>query len=307
MAVFELFSKRQKKLKGEIPDVYIYDELPHPLRVQIVHIFKDAFGEAYEPHYNEEIVSFYKHISKGLCREYGLFELVPKLGHTEHAVFEFILKTENIERVLDAVEMAFKIINGYVRKNKSNFSTAGIKPDAAIEELNTRFQEHGVGYQFESNMIIRTDSKVIHTEVVKPALLLLSDKDYSGPQEEFLSAHEHYRQGKNKECLVDCLKSFESVMKTICTKRGWAFNSTDPAKKLLDVLFANGLIPSFMQSQFDGLRALLESGVPTLRNKLAGHGQGVTVASVPNHVASYTLHLTATNILFLVECEKNVP
>ncbi|WP_342350077.1 hypothetical protein, partial [uncultured Nitrospira sp.] len=27
MGIFELFSKRQKKIRGEIPDVYVYEEI----------------------------------------------------------------------------------------------------------------------------------------------------------------------------------------------------------------------------------------------------------------------------------------
>ena len=44
MAIFDLFSKRQKKLRGEAPDVYSYDEIPNALRVQIVHIWQDVLG-----------------------------------------------------------------------------------------------------------------------------------------------------------------------------------------------------------------------------------------------------------------------
>jgi hypothetical protein len=42
MPVFDLFSKRQKRLKGEFPDVYQYEDIPERLRVQIVHIMHDA-------------------------------------------------------------------------------------------------------------------------------------------------------------------------------------------------------------------------------------------------------------------------
>ena len=45
LAIFSLFSKRQKQLRGEIPDVYTYDVIPQPLRVQIVHIWFDALGK----------------------------------------------------------------------------------------------------------------------------------------------------------------------------------------------------------------------------------------------------------------------
>ncbi|WP_390834051.1 DUF7014 domain-containing protein, partial [Calothrix parietina] len=48
----------------------------------------------------------------------------------------------------------------------------------------------------------------------------------------------------------------------------------------------------------------LESGIPTVRNKNAGHGQGSQSIAVPQHFAAYQLHLTASTILFLLEAEK---
>ena len=45
MSVFEIFSKRQKRERGEVPDVYQYEIIPQPLRVQIVHILRDALDE----------------------------------------------------------------------------------------------------------------------------------------------------------------------------------------------------------------------------------------------------------------------
>ena len=95
-------------------------------------------------------------------------------------------------------------------------------------------------------------------------------------------------------------------MKSICTKRGWPHQPTDTAKPLLDVMFKQGLIPSFMQSHFTGLRATLEAGVPTVRNKLGGHGQGTAQVEVPEFLAAYALHLTATNILLLVQADKEM-
>lgn len=61
---------------------------------------------------------------------------------------------------------------------------------------------------------------------------------------------------------------------------------------------------TYIQNQFSSLRILLESGIPTVRNKEGGHGQGAEVSSIPEYLASYTLHLTATNLLFLAECEE---
>ncbi len=45
MKDYELFSKRQKRLRGEVPDVYQYETIPQELRVQVVHIWRDVLGE----------------------------------------------------------------------------------------------------------------------------------------------------------------------------------------------------------------------------------------------------------------------
>jgi hypothetical protein len=66
----------------------------------------------------------------------------------------------------------------------------------------------------------------------------------------------------------------------------------------------NDLIPPLIQSHIGGVRAALESGIPTIRNRLSGHGQGPKIVDVPPHYASYMLHLAATTIQFMVESEK---
>jgi hypothetical protein len=48
----------------------------------------------------------------------------------------------------------------------------------------------------------------------------------------------------------------------------------------------------------------MESGLPTVRNKTSGHGQGPTPIELPAHFVAYSLHLTASNIVFLVEAHK---
>lgn len=71
MAVYELFSKRQKRLRGELPDVYQYEHIPRPLRVQIVHIIRDAMGDPRE----QSTFNSFQLIHNTLCREYGKFAL----------------------------------------------------------------------------------------------------------------------------------------------------------------------------------------------------------------------------------------
>jgi hypothetical protein len=215
MAVFDLFSKRQRRARGEVPDVYTYDDLPQPLRTQILHIIGDAFGA--DGYGTNHACDAYEFVKRTLCRELGVFELIEYPQSDQHSIFNFFLKEQSVERALDVVELCFGIIQRHIKDNWSYLSNTNrrIEPDDAITELNERFKEHGVGYQFESGEIIRVDSQFLHAEAVKPTLTVLRDKAFKGANEEFLKAHEHYRHGRYKECLVDALKAFESTMKTI--------------------------------------------------------------------------------------------
>ncbi|HCZ8414366.1 TPA: hypothetical protein O4D25_003319, partial [Proteus mirabilis] len=121
---------------------------------------------------------------------------------------------------------------------------------------------------------------------------------------EYLSAHEHYRHERYKECLTDCCKSFESMLKAIHEINDWEYKKSDSASKLIKSCFDNELIPSYIQSQFTSLKTMLESGVPTIRNNISGHGQGTENKEVNEELVSYMLHLTATNLLFLADSQK---
>ena len=250
----------------------------------------------------------YEDIHQILCKEYGVFSLGKNEESYYSAIFNYFLRENDHEKCLDVIELSFKVIDTYVRQNRRDFkAAAGVrqKPDDAIEELNTRFKESGIGYQFEAGELIKINSQFIHSEAVKPVLHLLGkDEKYAGANNEFLSAHEHYRHKRYKECLNDCLKSFESLMKAIHEKHSWPYNPNDTSKTLINSCLANKLVPEYFQNQFSSVRLLLESGIPTVRNKRSGHGQGTEVSTVPEHLASYTLHLTATNLLFLAKCEE---
>jgi hypothetical protein len=300
MAVLDIYSKRKKA----IPDVYTYDKIPAPLRAQIVHILRDLFGFRENYDLNGCLKTF-EEIHRLLCREYGLFSLSQNIRDTpDMRVIDFFMNHADHEQVLDTIEVSFRLATRRIFDNSYGPQLRQKAIDDAIVELNARFRALGIGYQYESGEMIRVDSQLIHAEVVKPALVLLATKEYAGANAEFLKAFEHYRKGDTKECLNECLKAFESTMKAICTKRNWTFRATDAAKELIDVCLKNNLIPSLIQSHIGGVRAALESGIPTVRNRLSGHGQGATVVDVPLHYAAYMLHLTATTIQFLVESEK---
>lgn len=306
MAILDIFSKRQARLRGEVPDMYRYDEVPQKLRVQLLHVVKDMLqGGQDRNRCHPQVVSAYELITDVLCREYGVFRLWGK--HYEQRdlpseFFNFVLQTEDHEQVLDAVEVAARFADRATRSwdylGEQDFDA---RVDEALEEMNQRFREHGIGYQYEGGQLLRVDSDLLHAEAVKPALTLLRTKHYEGPREEFLGAYEHYRHGRYEESLTDALKAFESTMKSICDAKKWEYDKGATAKKLVDVCFKNGLIDPFWQTHLSHLQGTLESGIATARNKLGGHGQGAQPRTVPRESVSYVLHMTAATIVFLIE------
>ena len=302
MKFLKLFSERQEEIRGEVPDVYQYETIPQELRFQVIHLWGGAFGEPVRDYLSglsgsSDTAEAYEFIHKTLSYHYGK----PRLGSPRdsdfHSVCNFFLQTKETAKAIDVIELSFQ----YIDQRYSRSS-----PDEAIAELNYWFRQRGVGYQYESGQIIRVDSEFIHSEAIKPALKLLSDSMYKGANAEFLSAHEHYRAKRYEECMNDCLKAFESCIKAICDRRSWIYNKRDTCNRLIAIIFDHKLIPDFMESHFSGLRSALESGVPTLRNNLSGHGDGTEEDPVPEYVAAYTLHLTASNILFLAKANKEM-
>jgi hypothetical protein len=313
MGIFETFTKRQKRLANAgKQDVYQYDELPPAFRVQVIHIWDDAIGYWYVPdgYFGSGKPSpanrFWSLIQSALARELGVFSLTGTPAGPVEQCKSYLLAADTAG-ALDIIELSFRVIDRGVRELDSyQIHHAKIKQDSdsAIEELNGRFQEHGIGYQFVGGILVRLDSQFAHAEVVKPALGLLNAAGFDGPAEEFIGAFEHYRHGRNKEAVAEALKAFESTMKSICAKRKWSHPPTATAKELMKVLFDEGLVPPMLESHFSNLRVAMESGLPTIRNKTSGHGQGPSPVELPAHFAAYSLHLTASNIVFLVEAHK---
>jgi hypothetical protein len=212
---FDIFSKRDTR-RGQPDDVYQYEEIPSPAKVQIVHLWKRAIGDGSEYNRSKEV---YCEICNTLREEYGVFHLCGERNkHISgfNELVAFFLQEKDIKRCLDAIELT-------MRASQRGWRDEGtLRPVKAQHTLNIRLREAAVGYQFDGGEIIRVDSQLIHAEVVKPAIRYLSDPVFRGANDEFMEAHKNYRSGDYKACLVEALKSFESTMKVICQARGWA-------------------------------------------------------------------------------------
>jgi hypothetical protein len=302
---FDTYSKRNSIRSNEL----VYDLISRKLKNQIYHIWELFFrGSNIHKNISQDA---WKEIFDMICSEEG----VKNLYYSEHfaklepqtQVDKYFEELEDTNKILDVVEIIFFIMEvaedlhlksyGYYREITYDFKSC-------IEDLNERFLENNVGYQYLGNKIVKASNHLLHEEVTKRAISFLKEDGFENANEEFIRAQEHFRHDRFIECLNESLKAFESVLKILIKRNGWSYREEDTAKSLIAISLNKRLIPSYLQNSFSGIRTILESSVPTIRNKNSAHGQGPDKVVVPKYLANYMLYLTGSTIIFLVEASS---
>jgi hypothetical protein len=311
MEDYEPFSARQRNLSqtGQTR-IYQYDELPEAFRTQVIYIWRDSAGfyraRAYTV--NRPLASdpvplngFWDTVVNTLSREYGVFAL----GRNEENIQELCeshLLHSDTGQALDIIELTFRLIDSDLRKlSERDRQRRRIRqsPDKAIEELNKRFRQHGIGYRFESGQVIKMSSDHIYEQATAPAIRLLHAQEFTGPSNEFLAAYEHYRHGRYDSAIGEASNALESTIKTIFEKREIPYGKNWTANQLIRKFFETGLIPTYLQSSFENLINAIQ-GLPTIRSKESAHGEGAVPVEIPQYLAEYALNAAAAAILFFV-------
>lgn len=285
MGIYDLFSKRNKPL----PDVFQTTELPPKFRTQVCWIWKDSLlqlgcntGGGYTNPLMQEI-------RNTICREVGR----NSLSNNNRESPEGDLMRALAEATMDT-QLGLNVIETSFRFMFHEFPPQMM--DRLIRELNHRFRENGIGYQFDFNAqrLIPVNSMFTHEQVVRPALAVLTCRDFATANTEFMEAFEDYKKSDFDDCLTKCCACFESVMKIICHKKGWAFDPKDTAAPLIQTIIREAGMESFFEQPL-----ML---IATMRNRLSSsHGAGTGTRHAPEHIARYALNATASAILLLVE------
>ncbi|TPW33872.1 STM4504/CBY_0614 family protein [Oecophyllibacter saccharovorans] len=305
MVLYNTYSRRLKQETIPEDDFYQYNDIPMFLRKQILHISEDILGrlkDSIGTKNNLLIWNCWYELYNSFRREIGLSSSTrfPPILLSEEIESLFLSPNVKCNSVLDFVDILMELSRNLSR-SRNNFIDKP-KIDLAIKELNARFLDAKVGYQYEENGeekgIVRIDNKEAHKELVKPALKLLSNPLFSQANKDYRNAHEHYRSGNVKDCIAACNRAFEAMMKAICSHQGWEIKG-DRASDLIKLLRNNGLFLEGQEKFFDTYIAMLKTGIPELRNENGGHGDEPETPERPLYLASYALHLTATNLLFL--------
>jgi hypothetical protein len=302
MSIINLYSKRKAASERLSGDVFSYDDVPTTLRTQLKQMIDEGYDNYEQARRRDTYfainIDTFETTVKMLRREYGVDKLTDYSRGERHELLSFLEICET-EQFLDCAELYGKLVN------ESNLNS--YRKLEVLYELNYRFREAGLGYEFLDNIIIRKDTEVLHNEVLKPTLNMLgSNVIFAGAEHEIQESFIKYRHKDNKAAVMEAAKSFESVMKAILQKNDHTYSENDSASKLVDACIANEIIPKYLETHFKALSTLLKTGLPVLRNKTSGHGQGASIKNLDDHFVSYALYTALANIKLIIECDKKL-
>ena len=296
MALPNTFSRRKRQRENADDDVYQYASMSDSLRQQVLFFFADSLNLLYPNDWEERETAWSVPVSF-MRRELGRSVLHPRHNDDFEQEFSYWFKSElNTDLLLDAVEVLCRLVVHWAGRGD-----AAKEVKTQVATLNARFREAAFGFRFEGGEIVQISSEYAHSEVVAPALRLLAESRFGSANEEYRKAHQEYRARQYEDCISDCGKALESVLKVIAKKRGWReVGDTSTLSQLLKAAKENGLFASYMEEQITGLSRMLQ-GVGTVRNKDGAHGKGASVSNADENLAAYQLHQTAAAIIFLAK------
>jgi hypothetical protein len=291
-----VFSLRNKPAPSRLTT-----ELSEQARLRIYHTIPDLILNSY-------LYDLFDEMAPRLLRLYG--ELAHRdsvyVDRSTHLVAGHFRYCNN-ERALDFIELIFQ----------SRYYRAG---QAGVEMINAIFRQEGIGYELtpwrevevgEGRLFgrstrgpaIRIEYPTIRTRgeealeeaVVRPALQVLADPRFATANAEMLKAHQHHRKGEDADAITACGCAFESVLKTICSIKGWRYDADkDACAALVKACRDNGLFPPFYAPIFEA--------TGTIRNKLGdAHGKGPTpLYTVTKEHVEHAIQVTSAHIVLLV-------
>ena len=304
--IFNVFSLRNKE--STFQTIKLSQSFRNKILLYCSEVFQNNSGKYFlKTHWPE----FIQEMHTALLYRFGKLQLSTRNSNNKaEDIFQFLQECPD-DQFLDFVEMIFKV---------ECIAYVSIDKNIIVDEVNQFFISENLGYELtkfieENSMmeaqgypfmgrpiktiiintypqIILKENSVIQTNIIKPALLLLTSPIYKYANKEFLEALEDYKMGDFGDCLTKCCSSFESVLKVICEKNHWKYKQTDSASTLVNIVVTQGGIEPFFEQLF--------IFIATLRNKLSkSHGAGISAKNVTKNQAQYSINITASAIVFL--------
>jgi len=169
------------------------------------------------------------------------------------------------------------------------------------QAINSAMEDEKASWRLSDGYFFMVDSEFLEQHILATTHLVLGDNGFKGAMDEFAEARSDLTGGDYKDAIFKACKSLESVVKTILTARDISFTPTSSASTLFGVLIDKAFFNDLPQDGQNAIRDIVLQSLPTLRNKLAGHGQGAEVVNISKEYASLAVNLAAVLNMFLVE------
>lgn len=295
MGFLPTFTERHAKPK----DRYTYD-LAVETRSKMLHILAQRDGSRFAR--GSIFLSTMGEVQMELLKRHA--SLCKTKGRTAgHPAMDHFLACST-EDALSFIELCFRATEFMI----------GVEPNDLIAELNRTLEADGVGFELtpfrqiwrevptgsgrpsrqmrrEFPEFIKKGERTTHEQAVQPALTLLADPRFATANSELFDAFREVREGKYADAITSCGAAFESVLKTICTEKGWTYNpDKDTLAPLVETCRSHGLFEPFYVELF--------KTIGMIRNKIGdAHGKGPT----PQYKASqnHAEHMIATTCSYI--------
>jgi len=296
----DIFSRRNKPAK---PLQY---NMPKNVRSRILKELDHQTGRHFGPF--SGMGSVLADVFDMVDRAYGHVEKTPNWLNSynyedkPHTAAEHFMNCSD-ERAIDFIEFLFRSRN----------YTLGQR---GVEAVNEILRQEGIGYEFSPYVATRTQlagggyetsttlpkatvktEELLHATAVMPALTALAHPRFKTANEELLNAYKHFRDGVFDSAVAAACQAFESVFKTICTAKGWAYDANrDTLARLVEICRDNQLFPTFYAEIF--------KNVGTIGNRMGRHGGGPAPVKPDAEHAESVIHLVASNTLLLIRLAR---
>ena len=140
----------------------------------------------------------------------------------------------------------------------------------------------------------KLDDDFVGARSVENTLKNLSAGRFAGAADEYAKAQREQASGEVKDAIADACKSYESVLKVLVGQR---HSNADRLTKLFN---EQGYLDDLPEDIREGFRGVILMSLPSLRNKIAAHGQGISVVEISASYGLLALQLAAALNNFLV-------
>jgi len=194
---------------------------------------------------------------------------------------DFFLKRDHEEK-MDIIEYWYSCLS---QSEQSDFQ----------HDLNELCFKYSFPWVMANGYFFRIELKFIDMEIIKPTLEMMAHEKFTGSLDELVEALGELTAGNYKDAIHKSAKSFESVMKAVLGV------SSGTASNLLRGLEENDFFDDITPTVSKAIGDSVFMGLPFMRNRLGGHGQGQDILKVPENYARLAVELAVIFNRFIIQ------